>query len=208
MLLFIGEPWTCSDYAFEFQYISCYSLSYGRTETFTGRKVSIHLMLLFIYAFARLSNNFACVSIHLMLLFIRMQLDNGAVEEVFQYISCYSLSPIAKPFRLWVTTFQYISCYSLSFFAKIKTKIFYVSIHLMLLFIRAPWIKGLIGVLFQYISCYSLSTPVLEDASDLFVFQYISCYSLSGWLIINQIIHISFNTSHVTLYRGWIVKSW
>ena len=54
-----------------------------------------------------------------------------------------------------------------------------VSIHLMLLFIGHAQIQNAFNILFQYISCYSLSLMVL----------------LSGFLI------LSFNTSHVTLYR-------
>ena len=53
----------------KFQYISCYSLSLIRYKPFTFARVSIHLMLLFIYQSHRAFRTHG-VSIHLMLLFI------------------------------------------------------------------------------------------------------------------------------------------
>ena len=96
--------------------------------------------------------------------------------------------------------FQYISCYSLSCLTGMMDWISTVSIHLMLLFIQGSRINASRITLFQYISCYSLSngkparwmnyhcfntshvTLYLDDEKLLDwlgMFQYISCYSLS-----------------------------
>ena len=118
-----------------FQYISCYSLSFSDSYQDTGYCVSIHLMLLFIWAFCPETS--ACrVSIHLMLLFIGGWRMLKEKLVMFQYISCYSLSfncDVSVVIR-WM--FQYISCYSLSIIQRWN-----------------PAFKW--G--FQYISCYSLS---------------------------------------------------
>ncbi len=53
-----------------FQYISCYSLSWSITDNKRLKRVSIHLMLLFIEALLKISGLHIAVSIHLMLLFI------------------------------------------------------------------------------------------------------------------------------------------
>ena len=90
------------------------------------------------------------------------------------------------------TEFQYISCYSLSKQTNKDEWFRGVSIHLMLLFIRNNSYYPMYEPWFQYISCYSLS---LTDIGK------------SVWLM-------SFNTSHVTLYRrdvgtwtwGWCVS--
>ena len=100
---------------------------------------------------------------------------------------------------------------------------YWVSIHLMLLFIELLSARIWIAFVFQYISCYSLSLAkeIAEMAIDLFqyiscyslselakgyeaayiLFQYISCYSLSMISSVHLKITKCFNTSHVTLYR-------
>ena len=75
-----------------------------------------------------------------------------------------------------------------------------VSIHLMLLFIVMIGIIKANNVLFQYISCYSLSSIRRFKSCHRRTFQYISCYSLSILPLLLEMVEISFNTSHVTLY--------
>ena len=77
------------------------------------------------------------VSIHLMLLFIFFCILFLLSPSWFQYISCYSLSPLVRSWEMQPRSFQYISCYSLSMerLPEMETKI-----------------------VFQYISCYSLSS--------------------------------------------------
>ena len=137
MLLFIdvvAHPVTLTD---PFQYISCYSLSNYIRWVRKSNSVSIHLMLLFIGMGLSKVWMAMSVSIHLMLLFINTsetstQSANGCFNtshvtlyqcncilcrkyvRQFQYISCYSLSPVAAANCWKASWFQYISCYSLS----------------------------------------------------------------------------------------------
>ena len=75
------------------------------------------------------------VSIHLILLFIRFGKVPVIVTQMFQYISCYSLSGSIGELSVVNRLFQYISCYSLSIKTMVSVGIRKVSIHLMLLFI-------------------------------------------------------------------------
>ena len=134
MLLFIFHPLSVQHHAYEFQYISCYSLS-----------VSGHFLLWW-----------TSVSIHLMLLFIGSGLLRGDVLLKFQYISCYSLSPCHDPLKEawrvsihlmllfiwflrlllffdWCFNTSHVTLYR--FICIVFTASWSVSIHLMLLFI-------------------------------------------------------------------------
>ena len=122
------------------------------------------------------------VSIHLILLFIRFGKVPVIVTQMFQYISCYSLSGSIGELSVVNRLFQYISCYSLSIKTMVSVGIRKVSIHLMLLFIGLLQSNSEPHSPFQYISCYSLSvTGNTYGAKD-----------------------VRFNTSHVTLYRKTI----
>ena len=61
---------------------------------------------------------------------------------------------------------------------------------------------------FQYISCYSLSSRYNYPSIHQCGFQYISCYSLSLLIMWFGIDELSFNTSHVTLYRKISIKGY
>ena len=123
-------------------------------------------------------------------------------REMFQYISCYSLS--LRAYRLvwmivcfntshvtlyqglWTSwrphqSFQYISCYSLSPGGEKDTSRTTVSIHLMLLFINMLRCSRGIKRRFNtsHVTLYLLSTP--PEVKQRMSFQYISCYSLSFW---------------------------
>ena len=80
MLFFIQERSSGMEVIQQFQYISCYSLSW--TGSFFGF--------------------FSFVSIHLMLFFIEKEKTIAYDDSMFQYISCYSLSII---WILWVLCF-------------------------------------------------------------------------------------------------------
>ena len=97
------------------------------------------------------------VSIHLILLFIRFGKVPVIVTQMFQYISCYSLSGSIGELSVVNRLFQYISCYSLSIKTMVSVGIRKVSIHLMLLFIGLLQSNSEPHSPFQYISCYSLS---------------------------------------------------
>ena len=66
------------------------------------------------------------------------------IRDLFQYISCYSLSSSPLSVSPMYPVFQYISCYSLSEEDLQKMHNYFV---------------------FQYISCYSLSQRLTEDHS-------------------------------------------
>ena len=146
-----------------FQYISCYSLS--RLDS-AGRFIEEMFQYISCYSLSGSGECCSCnkkVSIHLMLLFIEMSGKCNLEAIRFQYISCYSLSEISlqihgkiqrfntshvtlylgigKMFDV-ANEFQYISCYSLS--------------HL-----DTSGISS--GIKFQYISCYSLSVKILHS---------------------------------------------
>ena len=161
----------------------------------------------------------------------------------FQYISCYSLSYGGMPEQISKNGFQYISCYSLSFLPIVTRKDHvrfntshvtlyhnrngfsdkpdYVSIHLMLLFIKEDLTDKQCSKRFNtsHVTLYQRKKIYIDTES---LFQYISCYSLSRMLTRLSIpmcvsIHLMllfimrtgilmcypacFNTSHVTLYR-------
>ena len=165
-------------FAIQFQYISCYSLSQWPATRPLMRRVSIHLMLLFISnapASPRTTGTFQYISCYS--LSERKQFCRNC--RLFQYISCYSLSE-RKQFCRNCRLFQYISCYSLSE-ETIRT-----------------WDKA---IEFQYISCYSLSEEAsnFQNSNYSFNTSHVTLYRRS--LQKNFTSGLGFNTSHVTLYR-------
>ena len=177
MLLFIlthGSFEVCSDL---FQYISCYCLS-----------CQMQWLQLVLY-----------ISIHLMLLFIFTASDGCFIHKLFQYISCYCLSkcgisvyvPTLDFNTSHVTVYRSILCKS--------TYPNYISIHLMLLFIREKEQKA------EEIYYFNTShVTVYRGVPALTIFfpkfQYISCYCLSPIDIAADSTVLYFNTSHVTVY--------
>ena len=121
---------------FTFQYISCYSLSEMRKETDgSGKHVSIHLMLLFIFTARITAATYINVSIHLMLLFI-LTCETSVIKALeFQYISCYSLSALQgrHGYRNRCFNTSHVTLYRVCQY--LPKPLRSVSIHLMLLFI-------------------------------------------------------------------------
>ena len=119
--------------------------------------VSIHHMLLFIMALSGI----LCTVFTFQYITCYSLSDGtshlGGVAILFQYITCYSLSFRWELHSVTVFLFQYITCYSLSYFSAGQSQLRQVSIHHMLLFIRAPIGRNRHPHLFQYITCYSLS---------------------------------------------------
>ena len=146
--------------------------------------VSIHLMLLFIFRnplLAALANS--CFNTSHVTLY-RVSIPGIKSEQ-----SCFNTSHVTL-YQVWAL--KVIS----------ETN---VSIHLMLLFIWMQRFSSSSCRAFQYISCYSLSYIKEAVTAGAYKFQYISCYSLSQTPegIVSS--YSSFNTSHVTLYRGRVV---
>ena len=120
----------------KFQYISCYSLS--RKYPWGNQReigVSIHLMLLFILRQKTTDRTDGCFNTSHVTLYRRWTFQNRW-QWTFQYISCYSLSIPEDVQDKIKKLFQYISCYSLSVWSSLSFLKWFVSIHLMLLFIR------------------------------------------------------------------------
>ena len=119
------------------------------------------------------------VSIHLMLLFIKLASGCYTIIDVFQYISCYSLSCGVGVVLICSICFNtshvtlYRSAGSTDGFPVS------VSIHLMLLFIQN---RGL-----------NFNLPIRFNTS------HVTLYHLATNTCALQ--NTSFNTSHVTLYR-------
>ena len=140
----------------EFQYISCSYLSRGSNGWWL-RRLSIHLMFLFIQGFKwagwlRRHFNTSHVLIYpLVLGCVGIILANFNTSHVLIYLDLLLT-------RLMLTiTFQYISCSYLSTTTSTCTLPTTISIHLMFLFIRVTELHLICNPLFQYISCSYLS---------------------------------------------------
>ena len=120
----------------------------------------------------------------------------------FQYISCYSLSIPEDVQDKIKKLFQYISCYSLSVWSSLSFLKWFVSIHLMLLFIAKQLPDGRFSDEFQYISYYSLSITIQNQFGFQYSFNtsHVTLYRLSYRN--SYQLHLGFNTSHVTLYHS------
>ena len=140
-----------------------------------------------------------------MLLFIIPTGRNWSTAILFQYISCYCLSFGLIPYLFFIDLFQYISCYCLSLLlVSILRQPWYISIHLMLLFICLHFHtkNNLWNFNTSHVTVYPYSTFFMKCT---IIFQYISCYCLS----ISNTFFLSadsyFNTSHVTVYQIWAI---
>ena len=97
-----------------FQYISCCSLSRSKHLYLSLIKVSIHLMLQFIELSCVSVWCRSCVSIHLMLQFILTTGFSTVADGSFNtsHVVVYQISPTIH--NIIIQLFQYISCCSLS----------------------------------------------------------------------------------------------
>ena len=158
-------------------------------------------MLLFIHLGKTLTYPLHPVSIHLILLFIAVMGLTLFAEYMFQYISCYSLSTVKEKSYAEMTMFQYISCYSLSFPAPWEPLVlFRFNTSHVTLYLIIPAVNKVIHR-FQYISCYSLSF-IFDSLPTLFE---VSIHLMLLFIVLSRIlasVNVSFNTSHVTLYRN------
>ena len=141
-----------------------------------------------------------------MLRFIKFVKSADGKTDRFQYISCYGLSKRKRRNIRQTIIFQYISCYGLSFpksnRRRRKKQFQYISCYgLSRQHLRCDHHLRK----FQYISCYGLSGEDIVSKIQSGVFQYISCYGLSysSTTLFSSI--SNFNTSHVTVYRCFVL---
>ena len=114
MLLFIQCVDAIKGGNYEFQYISCYSLSQTQSVDKDHRVPFQYISCYSLSCYTHRKVSRVCVSIHLMLLFISPAHTGRSPGTQFQYISCYSLSERRNKMQKKEIEFQYISCYSLS----------------------------------------------------------------------------------------------
>ena len=152
-----------------------------------------------------------------------VQPDFYLLVDVFQYISCYSLSRDYNGSGYKRNKFQYISCYSLSltrpcFFAAFSSfNTSHVTLYLKAVVSSFLWKpcfntshvtlyreKGGEIVDLPSVSIHLMLLFILAQISTeagKIGFQYISCYSLSRVIQRRGTCQFRFNTSHVTLYQ-------
>ena len=97
----------------EFQYISCCYLSYSCCPAICRKKVSIHLMLLFIEKEMAYSKAGICFNTSHVVIYLK-SIVRRSIFYSFQYISCCYLSRFKKHKNKLLSLFQYISCCYLS----------------------------------------------------------------------------------------------
>ena len=139
-----------------FQYISCYCLSLIGVHFQRGHRISIHLMLLFIisgFIIPRVKCHFNTSHVTVYLGHRVMEL----IKDIFQYISCYCLSPELTRSR---NIYEYFNTSHVTVYPEGEKTMANMN-------------------LFQYISCYCLSTDLCVWFLRCNTFQYISCYCLS-----------------------------
>ena len=169
------------------------------------------------------------ISIHLMLLFIDVNEILFGPYVLFQYISCYCLSMIGLAKGDDHPVFQYISCYCLSastasastissnfntshvtvyqwyYDSRLFTFIDFNTSHVTVypeLIQKWTMLKCIsIHLMLLFIGLFNLATKGCDS------FQYISCYCLSYTNHCFRLVHIHFNTSHVTVYRTRVIRN-
>ena len=152
----------------EFQYISCYCLSRSLIWILIMKAISIHLMLLFIEGYIKIYEGIGHFNTSHVTVY-RVCRSMYVRRSTFQYISCYCLSV----WRLWVDRTYYISIHLMLLFIDIIRMKWHIqsiiSIHLMLLFI-ARYLRRIHNLRsFQYISCYCLSVSKMQTYRKIWI---------------------------------------
>ena len=101
---------------------------------FDSFRISIHLMLRFIFSLYAKVRNFSNFNTSHVTVYLRSD-GSLCLFTGFQYISCYGLSLWVAGYESRRLEFQYISCYGLSTIIRVFCIISIISIHLMLRFI-------------------------------------------------------------------------
>ena len=161
----------------EFQYISCYCLSRNTSITPEQERISIHLMLLFIF------------SAHVVTVF----------ELAFQYISCYCLSYRTNPnCQTYHISIHLMLLFILRSIGNYDADIF-ISIHLMLLFIanRSNAYNSWYDFNTSHVTVYLLQSDGSHRLHFISIhLMLLFIYRIGSYSCIPKY----FNTSHVTVY--------
>ena len=136
-------------------------------------------MLLFITPGQASAIRLIYISIHLMLLFINNETAQVAQEILFQYISCYCLSPSGCTTLVAVAPFQYISCYCLS-----------------VIRIAIAGADGYFNT--SHVTVYRRYREPASNIVTDFNTSHVTVYPCSAKTSLPDLYH--FNTSHVTVY--------
>ena len=115
-----------------------------------------------------------------MLLFIKRQCVHFITYLIFQYISCYCLSPFS------------VLCFTRNFYFNTS----HVTVY------RTSTYKSFPKISYfntSHVTVYLLFLYIYHTLSQ---FQYISCYCLSAGISFNSDVLFHFNTSHVTVYHS------
>ena len=161
-----------------FQYITCYSLSTNLQESTASiyRFNTSHVTLYLIPAHG-IKRDVRFNTSHVTLYLEESEAMNS--PEVFQYITCYSLSENQMQEQFPEIMFQYITCYSLSLQGTQRSNHCRVSIHHMLLFIEkmCEWNMAGNRVSIHHMLLFIVGIRFKTGPGNMF--QYITCYSLS-----------------------------
>ena len=184
-----------------FQYISCYCLSDSHCmslETqwyFNTSHVTVYHNLLSVYYSANHHFNTSHVTVYRR---YREPASNIVTDFNTSHVTVYQQPTTFSGVGL---LFQYISCYCLSVVQHLFDCFFFISIHLMLLFILLPHLPH---VFLRIISIHLmlLFILVLPQGSPFvlhFNTSHVTVYHGAQSNIVS--IHADFNTSHVTVYH-------
>ena len=141
------------------------------------------------------------VSIHHMLLFINFNMAAQTLKDKFQYITCYSLSGPHSPLQLKISGFNtsHVTLYRRT--QPWEDYFLFVSIHHMLLFIRRT--DNQRGIR-KHVSIHHMLLFICKPGKQSSPGGQVSIHHMLLFisLITNRLLlKMSFNTSHVTLYR-------
>ena len=137
-----------------------------------------------------------------MLLFINNETAQVAQEILFQYISCYCLSPSGCTTLVAVAPFQYISCYCLSVIriAIAGADGYFNTSHVTVYRrYREPASNIVTDFNTSHVTVYHIRSIVCTTLYHISI-HLMLLFIISGFIIPRVKCH--FNTSHVTVYLG------
>ena len=183
-----------------FQYISCYCLSILVLFHSENEFISIHLMLLFIKQKHRTGRRKHGISIHLMLLFILSPmplLQSPALHFNTSHVTVYLTGSSPKESIFLNFNTSHVTVYRIPY--RHTERLFQISIHLMLLFIKL--VVRIIGLSVHFntshVTVYRIT--VTQFKANLCISIHLMLLFIGLGLTFTDS-SLNFNTSHVTVY--------